>query len=104
MESPDVGCYTRWLIALELINYPLESIQSNFELFHLGTEADPAVILVSALCAAIAWIHVEKDTWDNDDLFFETFAKEGHSIIERFWQPGKIGPNIKCAGRFGFDV
>ena len=54
--------------------------------------------------AAIAWIHIEKDSRNNDNVFLQALAEEAHSVVERFWQSRQVCPNIKRTGRFSFDA
>src|SRR6266436_5785439 len=73
------------LVAIDFLDYPLQCIQSRFELFQFRTEADAAVILVSAVASAITGVYIKEHAGNNDNLFLEAFTEETHSIIERFW-------------------
>ena len=52
------GPLHRLAVPFEFLDYPLQRIQTRFELFHFRTEADPAIIFIPAMQTPVARIHI----------------------------------------------
>ena len=85
-------------------DHPLQRIQPFGQRFHFWPKADTGIRPIPAGATTTLRINIKECPRNRNHFFFQARFKERQTVIQRLWQSFKIGPNIKCSGRFTFHA